>query len=160
MKRNNDRRSHRRYDIHLPVQYRVSQHSTMPIVGTATTCDLSTGGLSFRCRRILPVGSHIELSVEWPALCGDSQAMDLQVTGSWQTGPGWTQRSMPGIPYGPGTRLPRPLRERRSGRSRIRPGIGRFRWCGATSGMGVCLGRTARGNWGYRRKWRSKPLAI
>jgi hypothetical protein len=53
----------------------------MPIVGTGTTCDLSTGGLSFRCRRLLPVGSHIELTVEWPAMYGDSQAMELQVTG-------------------------------------------------------------------------------
>ncbi|MGP8245497.1 MAG: PilZ domain-containing protein [Bryobacteraceae bacterium] len=79
--RNHDRRTHRRYDIHLPVQYRVSQRNTMPIVGTGTTCDLSTGGLSFRCRRILPVGAHIELSVEWPAMYGDSQAMELQVTG-------------------------------------------------------------------------------
>lgn len=53
----------------------------MPIIGTGTTCDLSTGGLSFRCRRSLPVGSHIELTVEWPATYGDSQAMELQVTG-------------------------------------------------------------------------------
>jgi c-di-GMP-binding flagellar brake protein YcgR len=78
---NSDRRTHRRYDIHLPVQYRVSQRSTMPIAGTGTTCDLSTGGLSFRCRRSLPVGSHIELAVEWPAMYGDTQAMELQVTG-------------------------------------------------------------------------------
>jgi len=79
--RNNDRRSRRRYEIHLPLQYRISQRSSVAIIGTGTTCDLSTGGLGFRCRRTLPVGAHIELSIEWPALYGDGLAMELQVTG-------------------------------------------------------------------------------
>jgi c-di-GMP-binding flagellar brake protein YcgR len=79
--KSNERRERRRYDIHLPVQYRVSQRGSMAIIGAGTTCDLSTGGLGFRCRRNLPIGSHIELSIEWPALYGDNQAMELQVTG-------------------------------------------------------------------------------
>ncbi|MGO9897043.1 MAG: PilZ domain-containing protein [Bryobacteraceae bacterium] len=79
--RNNDMRSRRRYEIHLPVQYRVSQRSSVAIVGAGTTCDLSTGGLGFRCRRALPVGAHIELSIEWPAFYGDGLAIELQVTG-------------------------------------------------------------------------------
>lgn len=77
----NDRRSRRRYEIHLPVQYRVSQRSSVAITGTGMTCDLSTGGLGFRCRRTLPVGAHIELSIEWPASYGEGVAMELQVTG-------------------------------------------------------------------------------
>ena len=77
----NERRSRHRYEIHLPVQYRVSQRGAMAIAGAGTTCDLSTGGLSFRCRRPLPVGAHIEISVEWPVLYGDTHAMELQVTG-------------------------------------------------------------------------------
>ena len=46
-----------------------------------TSRDISTSGLSFRTRKPLPVGSHIELVVEWPAKYGDQQTIDLQLTG-------------------------------------------------------------------------------
>jgi hypothetical protein len=44
------------------------------------TRDISTSGLSFRCRRILPIGAHIELNVEWPARPG-AEPVELQFTG-------------------------------------------------------------------------------
>jgi hypothetical protein len=44
------------------------------------TRDISTAGLSFRCRRALPVGAHIELNIEWPAR-HNSEPIDLQLTG-------------------------------------------------------------------------------
>ena len=56
-----DRRENRRYEIRLPLHYRVSEKGAPPRSGSGNTCDLSTGGLSFRCRRALPVGTHIEM---------------------------------------------------------------------------------------------------
>ena len=76
-----DRRDNRRYEIRLPLHYSVSQKGAMPRSGSGTTCDLSTGGLSFRCRRALPVGTHIEMSVEWPPRFGDIYPIDLVMTG-------------------------------------------------------------------------------
>ena len=76
-----DRRDNRRYEIRLPLHYCVSQKGAMPRSGSGTTCDLSTGGLSFRCRRTLPVGTHIEMSVEWPPRFGDIYPIDLVMTG-------------------------------------------------------------------------------
>ena len=76
-----DRRGNRRYDIHLPLQYRVSQKGMLPTVGSGMTRDMSTNGLNFRCRRPLPVGAHIELTVEWPARYGELYPIDLQLTG-------------------------------------------------------------------------------
>ena len=76
-----DRRDNRRYEIRLPLHYRVSEKGAMPRVGSGTTCDLSTGGLSFRCRRTLPVGTHIEVTVEWPPRYGDLYPIDLILTG-------------------------------------------------------------------------------
>ena len=76
-----DRRENRRYEIRLPLHYRVSQKGSMPRCGSGTTCDLSTGGLSFRCRRTLPVGTHIEMTVDWPPRFGDIYPIDLVMTG-------------------------------------------------------------------------------
>ena len=76
-----ERRRNRRYDMRLPVHYRVAEKGVMPRTGTGTTCDLSTHGLSFRCRRALPVGAHIELVVDWPSKFGEMYPIELQATG-------------------------------------------------------------------------------
>jgi hypothetical protein len=76
-----DRRVNRRYDLRLPLHYRVAQKGRMPCAGSGTTCDLSTAGLSFRCRRPLPTGSHIELMVDWPSKFADLYPIELQLTG-------------------------------------------------------------------------------
>jgi hypothetical protein len=42
---------------------------------------MSSIGLSFRSRKPLPVGSHLEMIIEWPARYGDIFPIDLQATG-------------------------------------------------------------------------------
>ena len=76
-----DRRTSRRYELRLPVHYRVSEKGAIPLSGSGTTCELSTSGLSFRSRKPLPVGSHIEMVVDWPSRFGDIYPIDLVVTG-------------------------------------------------------------------------------
>jgi len=76
-----ERRTTRRYELHLPVHFRISQKGVVARWGSGLTRDISTSGLSFRTRKPLPVGSHIELVVEWPAKYGDQQTIDLQLTG-------------------------------------------------------------------------------
>jgi hypothetical protein len=76
-----ERRYARRYEIRLPLRYRVSERGNMPLAGSGTTCDLSTSGLSFRCRRPLPVGGHIEVLIDWPPRFGDRYPIELQITG-------------------------------------------------------------------------------
>ena len=76
-----ERRTGRRYDLRLPIHYRISQKGGVPRSGTGMTCDISTGGLSFRCRRPLNPGAHIEIVVNWPAKFGDLYPIDLQITG-------------------------------------------------------------------------------
>jgi hypothetical protein len=76
-----ERRTHPRYDLRLPLRYRISQKGTAPFTGTGSTHDLSVHGISFRCRKPLPVGAHIELLVDWPAKYGDLYPIELQVTG-------------------------------------------------------------------------------
>ena len=76
-----ERRLNQRYDVHLPIHFRVSQKGATSRWGTGVTCDISSNGVSFRCRRPLPVGSHVEMIIDWPARHDDSYPIDLQATG-------------------------------------------------------------------------------
>jgi hypothetical protein len=76
-----ERRGHLRFDLRLPLRYRVSQKGAAPYTGTGITQDLSVNGISFRCRKPLPVGAHVELLVDWPAKHADLYPVELQVTG-------------------------------------------------------------------------------
>jgi len=75
-----ERRASRRYQVRLHIHYHVSEKGSASRSATATTCDMSTGGLSFRSRKSLPVGSHVEMLVEWPAKHRDDP-VELQMTG-------------------------------------------------------------------------------
>jgi hypothetical protein len=79
--RSHERRTAQRYELHLPVHYRVSQKGAVARWGTGMLREMSTGGLSFRTRKPLAVGSHIELIVDWPARYEDTQPVALQLTG-------------------------------------------------------------------------------
>jgi hypothetical protein len=76
-----ERRSFRRYELHLPIHFRISQKGAVARWGTGVTREMSTTGLSFRTRKPLPVGSHVEMIVDWPAKYADDQPIDLQLTG-------------------------------------------------------------------------------
>jgi hypothetical protein len=76
-----ERRLNRRYEVRLPVHYRISNRSGVARVGTGTTYEMSTNGLSFRTRKPLPIGAHVEMLIEWPARYGDIYPVDLQATG-------------------------------------------------------------------------------
>ena len=76
-----DRRRDRRYDIHLPLHFRASQHGEVSRWASGTTCDLSRGGLSLRCRRQLSVGSRVEMIISWPVLYADVHPIELLATG-------------------------------------------------------------------------------
>jgi len=78
---NIERRADTRYELRLPLRYRVSQKGEAPSMGTGLTQDLSVHGIGFRCRKSLPIGAHVELLVDWPAKYVDLFPIELQVTG-------------------------------------------------------------------------------
>ena len=75
-----ERRTDRRFNVQLPLHFRVSQRTSSSRWGVGITTDMSSGGLSFRCRRAIPVGSHVELIIAWPAQ-HDDHPIDLVATG-------------------------------------------------------------------------------
>ncbi|HWB83758.1 MAG TPA: PilZ domain-containing protein [Bryobacteraceae bacterium] len=80
-KKADERRGNKRYDVRLSLRFRLTKKGSLTRWGSGTTCNMSTDGICFRSRRPLPVGSHLELLIEWPAQVGDSQPMHLQATG-------------------------------------------------------------------------------
>ena len=76
-----ERRLTHRYDIHLPVRFRISLRESISRWGTGVTCDISSNGVSFRCRKPLPVGAHVEMVIHWPARHDDEYPIELHCTG-------------------------------------------------------------------------------
>jgi len=59
----------------------VSQKGALVRFGTGLTCEIGPTGLSFRCRKPLPVGAHVELNIDWPARHAEIYPISLQITG-------------------------------------------------------------------------------
>ena len=78
---NGDRRSDRRYDIHLELRWKLIRRRRVLESGVGHTVDLSSGGILFEPGRQLPVGLNVELSIVWPVLLRNLASMQLIVSG-------------------------------------------------------------------------------
>jgi hypothetical protein len=76
-----DRRSNQRYGIRIQIHFRVSQRGATSRWGSGTTGDFSSHGVRFRCRKLLPVGAHIEMVIDWPAKQEGVRPINLHATG-------------------------------------------------------------------------------
>jgi hypothetical protein len=83
MKRSSDeRRESPRFDVRLTLRYRLSQKGESDSRWqTGVTRDMSKDGVGFKTKRPLPIGSHIELRIDWPARNDNAFPVDLQATG-------------------------------------------------------------------------------
>jgi hypothetical protein len=63
------------------VQYKVSKRGIVVLHGTGTTLNFSTSDIQFTTEGQLPVGSSIEISVDWPAQLNDHCALRFVATG-------------------------------------------------------------------------------
>lgn len=76
-----DRRKSARFDVRLALRYRLSQKGIENRWCAGVTRDMSKDGLVFKSRRPLPVGSHVEVRIDWPVPYHAIYPMDLQITG-------------------------------------------------------------------------------
>jgi hypothetical protein len=76
-----DRRSDRRYRIHLDLRWKLIRRRRVLDTGVGHTVDLSSGGVLFDSGRQLPVGMNVELSIAWPVLLRNLAPMQLIVSG-------------------------------------------------------------------------------
>ena len=73
----NERRRHQRFPISAPSRYRVNG-----VRGHAMTVDISSGGVFLKTETILPVGAHIDVWIDWPALLDQRCPLRLVITGA------------------------------------------------------------------------------
>lgn len=76
-----DRRTKRRYPIHLEVQYKVLKHRRVERLGSGRTLNISSGGVLFEADDLLPTSGPIELALNWPFLLHGSCNLKLVMRG-------------------------------------------------------------------------------
>jgi len=76
-----DRRTKRRYPIHLEVQYKLLKHRRVERLGAGRTLNISSGGVLFEADGLLPSNGPIEIALNWPFLLHGSCNLKLVMRG-------------------------------------------------------------------------------
>jgi hypothetical protein len=76
-----ERRTKRRYPIHLEVQYKLLKHRRVERLGAGRTLNISSGGVLFEADGTLPPNGPIELALNWPFLLHGSCNLKLVIRG-------------------------------------------------------------------------------
>jgi PilZ domain len=76
-----DRRTRRRYEIDLVVQFKVFKNYQIIQTGKGKTINLSAAGIACQLDEILKPGSAIELAIAWPVLLNKTCPLKLVVSG-------------------------------------------------------------------------------
>jgi hypothetical protein len=76
-----DRREKRRFPLALTAHFRLTTDGVTSRWGIGTIHDISSGGLSLRCRREFPIGGRLEMIIEWPATQSGKFPVSLHASG-------------------------------------------------------------------------------
>ena len=76
-----DRRTDRRYELRLPMRYKLLRGRRTLYEGTAYTSNLGRGGVSFTAGRFLPSGLAVEIFIDWPVLLRGQDSIQLRMSG-------------------------------------------------------------------------------
>jgi hypothetical protein len=76
-----ERREKRRFVLAHTIRFRLSARQPTSRWAVGTIQDMSSSGVSFRCRRPIPLGGHLELVVDWPASLGNHRLVSLHASG-------------------------------------------------------------------------------
>jgi hypothetical protein len=77
-----DQRLHRRYPITLELEYKLLRKGPVARLGFGKTLNVSSGDILFETEDALPVGSPIEVLMDWPFLLDDRCSLKLVIQGS------------------------------------------------------------------------------
>lgn len=76
-----DRRLQRRYPIELDLEFRIMDGDTVVSQGAGRTGNMSSGGVLFHVDDGVTEGPHVEISVRWPAVLGNTPFLELRIFG-------------------------------------------------------------------------------
>jgi hypothetical protein len=77
-----NRRATNRYPVRTPLQYRTSSGTLNSAWKRGRTLDMSAGGTLMEIPEAVPVGSTLELAIDWPGLYHGGPMVRLFLTGS------------------------------------------------------------------------------
>lgn len=80
--KSNNRRITSRYAVSAPVQYRPASPTLESVWKSGHTRDMSAGGILIDQPEAAPVGSTLELAIDWPGLYHGKPVVRLFVVGS------------------------------------------------------------------------------
>ncbi len=72
-----ERRGSRRFPLELEVRYKTLSQRAELVEGTGKTLNISSSGVLFTSESELPVGTALEVSINWPARLNDSCFLNL-----------------------------------------------------------------------------------
>ena len=75
-----DRRRNNRFPVNEDLKYRV-MHKAARISGSGRTINMGSGGVLFTTEEKLPLGRHVEISMNWPARLGGTCPLKFVATG-------------------------------------------------------------------------------
>jgi PilZ domain len=81
-RRKGERRANNRYSVHSPVQFRAPGTAPGCGWGSGRTVDMSARGILIDAPEPLPLGSAVELALEWPGIYHGTPMMRLFLTAS------------------------------------------------------------------------------
>lgn len=76
-----ERRRSRRFPIEREVRYKTLSQPAAPVEGIGKTLNISSSGVLFTSEYELPVGTTLEISINWPAQLNDGCFLNLVVRG-------------------------------------------------------------------------------
>ena len=76
-----DQRSHRRYPITLEIEYKLLSKGRVERLGAGKTLNVSSGGVLFEAKEVLPPGSSVEVLMAWPFLLEGVCPLKLVIQG-------------------------------------------------------------------------------
>lgn len=76
-----ERRSRKRFPLHLPIRFSASGPGMLRVLGTGTVIDISSKGLSFRSPEAPLPGLSVTASLNWPAVLDGGCRLQLTVAG-------------------------------------------------------------------------------
>ena len=76
-----ERRAKKRFPVEQEVRYSATMGPQVRETGTGKTINISSSGVSFTAQNMLPIGTRVELSINWPVLLSDTCPMKLMIHG-------------------------------------------------------------------------------
>ncbi len=77
-----NRRTARRHDVKMPLQYRISEGKIASPWKCSQTIDMSVDAILIDTAKALPLGTKLELAIDWPGLYHGKPMVHLLVIGS------------------------------------------------------------------------------